>query len=139
MAAASPSGVSATLDARELFRDLRRLNPKTNRTIQRNALVEMGLLVQRNAAEQQIRPGGGRGPAVPGRLTSRTGALRRSIALNREPLPGAVETGTPLLYGPPHEFGSSRMPQRPFLAPALAAEVGKFESVFVKHWKRFLP
>ena len=73
---------------------------------------------------------GGKGPPVKGILTSRTGTLRRSIRVNRSPLPWAVEVGTDLVYGAVHEL-STRFP-RPYLAPALDDMADKFDDIFAR-------
>lgn len=94
----------------ELRAKLRNLDPSVNRTIIRNSLIRSAFEVQ-TAATKEIA-GGGRGknkalPPLPSRLTSRTGTLRRSIRVNRSPLPFAIEIGTDLVYGAIHEIGGT--------------------------------
>ena len=65
--------------------------------------------IQSNAAKKQILSGGGgkknaKAPH-PYQLTSRTGTGRRSIRVNRGPLPNAIEIGTDLVYMSLHEHG----------------------------------
>lgn len=91
--------------------------------------------VQRNVTTKQIRRSS-KGRVHPTRLTSRTGELRRSIAVDFRPLSAAI--GTALVYGPPHEFGSSKqgLPPRPFLRPALDEEAKGFEALLHRLWRR---
>jgi phage gpG-like protein len=95
----------------ELQRRLKQMNPRQNMKIIRNGLIESALKIQRNAAKEQILAGGGgkknAKPPVPHQLTSRTGTLRRSIKVDRGPLPLAIEVGTDLEYGAVHEFGGT--------------------------------
>lgn len=102
----------------DVQRALRRISPSQNTEILRRSLLKGALLVQRLAATKYIHPGG-QGPPLPDRVTSRTGTLRRSIRVNRSPLPFAVEVGSDVVYAPVHELGSRTHPKRPFLAPAL--------------------
>ena len=88
---------------------LKRANPKANTQIPAKFFTRVAGEIQRNAKDKQIA-GGGRGKgkalvALPRKLTSREGTLRRSIRVNRGPLPWAVEVGTDLGYGAVHEFG----------------------------------
>ena len=95
---------------KELQRLMARLDPKRQGVRwQRAALLRAGLLVQKTAAQKKIRRGGAtrKGSSRPllGVLTSRTGTLRRSIRVDRGPLPGAIDIGTGLTYGGVHELG----------------------------------
>ena len=124
--------------AKELRRRLKEMNPAINTRIVRESLIEAAGKVQTDAANIQIT-GGGRGkgkglPALPHKLTSRTGALRRSIAVDRKPLPFAIEVGTDLDYGAVHEFHNKR--PRPFMAPALDKIAPELDDIVIKHWKR---
>ena len=130
----------SVVGSKALLRQLKRTNPAINRRIVTESLVEIALKVQTNAANLQIT-GGGRGKgkglsALPNKLTSRTGTLRRSIAVDRKPLPRAIEVGTDLVYGPIHEFGLGNFPERPFMGPALDAISPQFGAVVIKRWKR---
>jgi len=133
----------SVVGTKELKRKLEKLNPGVNKRILRNSLIESALLIQRDAAKIQILAGGGgkKGgmtPPHPTHLTSRTGTLRRSIKVDRGPLPFAIEVGTDLEYGAAHEFGSAKLnlPERPFMQPALDRVAPKFGDIVVKHWKR---
>lgn len=100
-------------------------------------LLIAGFKVQELAAGKYILRGGGRtAPVHPKFLTSRTGTLRRSIAVNRKPLPFAIEIGTDLVYGPPHEFGTSTMRARPYLQPALDEASQEFEAILHRNFER---
>jgi phage gpG-like protein len=130
----------SVVGSKELQRKLERMDPGRNKRIMRNSLLESALLVQRDAAKNQILAGGGgkKGgmtKAHPRYLTSRTGTLRRSIKVDRGPLPFAIEVGTDLVYGALHEFGLGRT-ERPFMQPALDRVAPKFGEIVVKHWKR---
>ncbi len=125
----------------ELQRRLEKMNPGTNKRILRKSLIESALLIQRDAAKNQILAGGGgkRGGMTkphPKFLTSRTGTLRRSIKVDRGPLPFAIEVGTDLGYGAKHEFGLGGVKKRSFMQPALDRVAQKFGDIVTKHWKR---
>lgn len=126
--------------SKALTKALDKMNPGLNKKILRDSLIEAALAIQKDAAGNQILRGGGgkrnARPAVAGQLTSRKGTLRRSIKVDRGPLPFAIESGTDLIYGPLHEFGLGRMPKRPFMKPALDKLAPKFGEIVVKHWKR---
>jgi len=119
----------------EWRKTLKNLTPEKTRKIVVDSLLECAHLVQANAASVQILRGG-KGPPDPKQLTSRTGTLRGSIAVNRQPLPAAIEIGTHLVYGRIHELGEGHFPKRPFLAPAAEAVADRFPEVFMKHWRK---
>jgi phage gpG-like protein len=116
---AAPTGISVRISGIDpVLKAMERLSPKENRAIMVSSLVECAELVQKDAKENQIIRGGTaisigpRGgkrkvqrPPHPTRLTSRTGTLRRSITVDRSPLPFAIEVGTNLRYGRAHELG----------------------------------
>jgi HK97 gp10 family phage protein len=131
----------------ELQAQLDRINPKKNSAMVGRALVKCALLVQSDAAYKKIIAGGRfRGPAGPrgGRgkmtsskphptkLTSRTSRLRDDIAVNRSPLPWAVEVGTDVKYAAVHEYGGRYHPPRPFLGPALDDMADQFDDIFAR-------
>lgn len=95
-----------------LIASLDRLDPSKNRAITEPALVEMGLLTVRTAAQRTIKRGG-TGDPVAGVLTSRTGTLRRSLTAEARSIDksqlsrGIVEAGTDIVYGAIHEFGGT--------------------------------
>jgi len=127
---------------KELQRRLKQMNPAINKRIIKESLLEGALKVQTNAASIQIT-GGGRGKGkglapLRNKLTSRTGTLRRSIAVDRKPLPFAIEVGSDLAYAAPHEFGFPKrnLPPRPFMGPALDAVSPQFGAIVIKRWKR---
>ena len=137
---------------------LRGIDPSKNSAFVRRALVKGGLLVQREAALNQIKRGG-KGPSLRDRLTSRTGTGRRSIRVDRGGLSKFfVEIGSDLEYMKVHETGgtfqrrahtrTSRLgnsfqvrahqatyPARPFLKPALDAVDDELEGVFFREWQ----
>jgi phage gpG-like protein len=147
---------------KKLARLMSRLDPKRHgEQWQRAALLRAALLVQRVAAQKKIKRGG-EGKPLPHVLTSRTGTLRRSIGVDRGPLPGAVDVGTALKYGGVHETGgvfgiprhtvaaharrgpfsrgpySARFPKRPFLVPALEDIVPRLPDIFVEEIQKVL-
>lgn len=109
-------------------RHIGKASPKKNPGPIERALVRAALRVQEIATKEMIRSSGGK--AVRGVLTSRTRRLRRSIRLNRAPLPRAIEVGSTELYGLLHEFGLGRFPKRPFLGPALKRAAKDMERIF---------
>jgi phage gpG-like protein len=140
------------------------------------ALTEAAELTQSIITTKKIRrggrfrgpagPRGGRGaiqsaPAHPTMLTSRSGRLRGSIAVNRGPLPRAIEVGTDVVYAAIHEKGGSihisdrmrrvlhakgihprasttriTMPARPYFEPGLDEASLSFEKIFVRRFER---
>ena len=133
----------SVVGSKELQRKLEKLNPGVNKRILRDSLVEAATATQRDAAKNQILAGGGGKKsglvkAHPSYLTSRTGTLRRSIKVDRKPLPFAIEAGTDLAYGARHEFGSKdgTTPARPFMGRALDRIAPRFGDIVVKHWKK---
>lgn len=135
------------------------INPERQPAWVRRALTKGGLLVQREAAQNQIRRGGS-GPPLAHRLTSRTGTGRRSIRVDRGGLPRFfVDIGSDLAYMRVHEGGGtvqrkahtrrSRLgnlhsvrahqatyPARPYLQPALEVVDAQLEGVFSDEWGR---
>ena len=102
----------SVVGTKELKRKLEKMNPGVNKKIVRNSLLESAEDLQRDAAKNQILAGGGgkkSGLTKPHKsyLTSRHGTLRRSIRVNRGPLPFAIEVGTDLGYGAMHETGGT--------------------------------
>lgn len=76
---------------KKILRVLSAINPETNPSFVREALVAGGLVIQNNAALKQIKRGGilksGRhSKALGNKLTSRSGVGRGSISVNREGL-----------------------------------------------------
>lgn len=146
----------------ELREALARIRAPGNRAVLDRALTKSALLVQRIAAREKIIAGGvtGRGrartiaPPHPSQLTSRTGAGRRSIRVNRDDLPFAIEIGSDLTYMAVHEFGgtfsvtrkrpvsggtvtySATYPPRPFLGPALDDAAQQFPAIFAAEFQR---
>lgn len=122
----------------ELRRRLKALNPAENREILRRGLTTAALMIQKNAATEQIVHGRTKDPPLPDRLTNRSGGrgLVGSIAVNRRPLPRAIEVGTSLVYGAVHEEGRGSYPVRAFLAPALKAIGPKLDRIMADAWKR---
>lgn len=121
----------------EVQRMLERLSPRQTRDIVVQSLLDCASLVQANAKEQQMIPGGD-APPDPKMLTSRRGGagLQGSIAVNRQPLPAAIEVGTHLVYGRIHELGEGNYPKRAFLEPAVLAVEDRFPDVFMKNWRK---
>ena len=108
-------------------------------------LLKVAYAVATDAAQNQILRGGrfraGKGlrdtPPHPSKLTSRTGELRRSLAVNRgvdrAGLPRYIDVGSDLVYARVHEVeGAGKMRRkRPFLAPAVEAVSPKFEGMLL--------
>ncbi len=123
--------------SKELQAILSRISPKDNPAWVSRALVNGALLVQKIAAEEKILRGGS-GPPVDGILTSRTGTLRRSIAVDRTNVPRSISVGTGLIYGLVHELGGKFHPPRPFLTPALEDSAERITDIFEKELDREL-
>ena len=128
----------SVVGSKELLRKLEKMDPGRNKRILRNSLLESAFLLQGDAAKNQIIHGARKSPPVPGRLTNRHGGqgLVGSIAVDRGPLPFAIEVGSGKRYAPLHEHGLGNMPKRPFLKPALDKIAPRFGDIVVKHWKR---
>lgn len=130
------------VNTKEVRDFMQRINPARNTKIIRNGLVRAALEIQANAADIQIAAGGrGKRKALrplPDRLTSRSGALRRGIHVDRSDLPFAIEIarGPNEPYGDIHELGLGNYPRRPFMAPALDAIGPRFGDIIVKEWKK---
>lgn len=84
------------------------------------------------------------GPAVPGILTERSGALARSIRVRRgraHRRGGSaafhdVIFGAGGRHGAFHELGTRRLPRRPVLEPALATASSSFAAIFLEELDR---
>lgn len=93
-------------------------------------------LVVERARRDRFRSGGG--DAVPGILTRRTGALERSIRIQRGRAhrPGGAPGYHDVIFGPGgehgpfHELGTSRLPRRPVLEPGLHLAAPSFAAIF---------
>ena len=124
----------------ELQAALRQMNPSLNTKIMKRGMIASALEIQKDAAKYQIAAGGrGSGKALPPlrhSLTSRTGTLRRSIRVDRGPLPFAIEVGTDLIYGAVHEFGNATHRIRAFMAPALEKISKRFVDIFTREWAK---
>ncbi len=90
-----------------------------------SALMNCGLMVERTAVNDYLS-----GPR-PDKLDRVTGELAASVNTQPE-TPYKVTIGTNKEYAPPHEFGSSRLPPRPFLRPALDDNRGNILNQIVK-------
>ncbi|GAF94971.1 unnamed protein product, partial [marine sediment metagenome] len=114
-----------------------RVSPQQNPGWVKRALVDAGKHVQ-GVARKEIRSGAG--PPRHGTLTTRSGGLRRSIQLDRGPLPNAIDVRSDKFWALFHEEGLGRYPKRPFMAPALGKsekEVGRiFEAELAKELRK---
>ncbi len=100
----------------QLKRDILAMSP-ARRKVTDPALSESILLVLSTAAERKIKRGG-KAPPVKGRLTSRTGTLRRSLGPNEGVdksglSQGFIEGGSALVYASVHEYGNATPPPPP--------------------------
>jgi hypothetical protein len=122
----------------ELQRRLKKLNPGINTRILTKSLTESAMKISADVKKVQIVGGRGKAPPLDDRLTNRHGGsgLVGSIAVNKQPLPRAIEVGTHLTYGAVHEEGRGRYPQRAFLAPALAKIQPEIAAIVTRNWKR---
>ena len=127
------------LGTESLRRKLKKLNPEENKRILTDSLGEMALLIQQNVRNKQLPFANESTRAALNRLHSRSGKLRRSIGINRKPLPRAIEVrveGKPKAYAPLHEFGLGSRRRRPFMRPALDRIAPRFGEIVVKYWKK---
>ncbi len=129
---------ASIVGTKALQRRLKQLDPGENRRILTLGLTKAALMIQVDAATKQIVHGRTKAPPLPSRLTNRSGGrgLVGSIAVNRRPLPNAIEIGTSLVYGAVHEEGRGSYPVRAFLAPALKKIGPKLGSIIASVWKR---
>lgn len=131
-----PIEVSAKLRGDERYvRALGQLDPGSSPGV-RAGFIKAALLVQSIAATQTIVRG--RGPTaapLPDRLSGRTGALARSIAVDTTRLPREIAVGTELVYGAVHELGGRVHPKRPFLAPAVVIAGPRIEQLIGLGWE----
>lgn len=99
----------------DALRVLDRLNLKANpgKRAAAKILISIANEIASNAQSKQILRGGGKGAPHPTKVTSRTGTLRRSIAVDRGELGSLiVSIGTDLVYGAVHEEGGRiKIPQ----------------------------
>jgi len=121
-------------DVDRLLRKLR-LDTTAGRRISEKALTRAALEVQKISTTKKIVRGRARdAPPLPDRLTNRSGGrgLVGSIALIKEELPASIGVGTDLVYGPVHELGLGRFPERPFLSPALEEVEPKLADFYIR-------
>ncbi len=129
---------ASIVGTKDLQRRLKKLNPGENRRILTAGLTKAALMMQTDIAKNQIVHGRTKSPPLPSRLTNRSGGrgLVGSIAVDRKPLPAAIEVGTRFVYGPIHEEGLGGYPVRAFLAPALKKIGPKLGEIIASVWKR---
>lgn len=128
----------------ELNAALGKIKSPGNRRVLERALKKSAYLVQRIATTEKIIRGGPKGaPPDPSRVTSRTGRLRGSIAVDLTGAPAYAEIGSAVVYAPIHEFGgtvsrrkgSATYPPRPYLGPALDDAAKSFSDIFADEFK----
>lgn len=129
----------------ELQRRLNRVKPETNPQWVSRALVKCALLIQAEIQENQLIRGSDDplARAHPKRLTSRTGRLRDSIAVDRSGLPDSILIGSNVVYGAIHEFGgaagrnlAATLPARPYMQPGLEAVANQLDGIFQREVDR---
>ena len=104
--------VSVRLEGAEEFRKLTRAFGRAGaKRIMGETLKRSAFEVERLAKTKYLRRGGG--APVADRLTTRSGRLARSIAVNLARLPRFATVGTNVVYAPPHEFGGRVTQQVP--------------------------
>ncbi len=95
---------SHLVNADKFTRALRSTSPRENVKIVSDLLRTLAFNTQSIAAQKKIIRGGS-GPAVKGKLTSRTGTGRRSIGVDLSGAPRFAEVGSSLGYMALHETG----------------------------------
>ena len=133
----------------ELVHALEKITPAKNPAWLHIALKKAALQVANLAKFEFILPGGRffkpgakqfAKPVInPKRLTSRSGRLRDSIAVDLSASPKSVDVGTSVLYGAVHELGGRFVHARPFLSPALEKASRDFQALFAREWERQIP
>ena len=100
-------------------------------TAQITALEKCGLAVEREAKRLLSKGGGGaHTPSLPGMPPHvQTGALRASVSHAMTVREGCI-VGPTEKYGKFHEYGTRKLPKRPFMRPALRNSMGLFPSRF---------
>jgi phage gpG-like protein len=162
-----PVALSISVEGVEaVHQRLERLNIRSHPGLVIRALDKCAELTQEIAATKKIIRGG-KGPPHPHKLTSRTGTLRRSIAVSRRHLPWAIDIGTDLVYGAVHEEGGTvnvgsysraigsstrsggasmalvrshtrTYPKRAYLVPALEEAANHFDDIFAREIEKEL-
>ena len=150
--------VQIIVSGHDIPKSFRGMNPAITKKIQSVILFKSGLAIQRAVGTKTIKRGGS-GPPLPGKLTSRTGQLRR-VEVNRVS-DSIVEVGSPLDYAPPHELGGTfnipahtrrtkggkrvlvrahraTFPKRPFLAPAVAITTKERLEIGNREWLKIM-
>ncbi len=127
--------VQVRVDDKALLRAVNKLKPGKNPVVFREFLDKLALQVQTRATKVEIIRGG-TGPPHPTRLTSRTGAGRRSISVDRRGLPNSISIGSNLVYMAVHEFGGKHHKVRAWLAPAVAHSLKGAAALAAKIWER---
>ncbi len=133
--------VSVRIDIKgnkEYQRMLTRINPKKNPSWLTRALKRAAFLVQELATTEKIKRSGPAGVVDPVQVTSRTGTLRRSIAIDDAGTPHFITIGSNLIYAGVHELGSrdGHTRARPYLKPALEDVSRQMDSIFRREWER---
>lgn len=104
---------------------IRGLDPSANPQAVGAALRESMASVLEEARTSELS-----GPR-PRELDQVTGELFRSLSMDESGLPTGIVGGTPLVFGPVHEFG--RQGRLSFLQPALDRKVGAFPEIMERH------
>ncbi len=117
---------------------LRRMNPEKNPKFVTRALLKAAFLVQELAATEKILRSGTPGVVHPTQITSRSGTLRRSIAVDSAGTPHFVVIGSNVVYAGVHEFGSrdGKTRKRPYIKPAMVDVEKKMAAIFAREWER---
>ncbi len=121
---------SRTRQTNKFAKALDRMDFKQHPDALRKAMIRSGKLVQQYIRDKHLV-----GPR-PRKLDEVTGALARSIRLDKSELPTAIEIGTPLFWAEFHEFGLGRFRKRPFVVPAMEEALELVPDIFVEEWKR---
>ncbi len=130
-----PVGISVNvIGDSAAVRAYKKVNPSRNAQITNRAFRRIATEVASNSAQNKILRGGGKGPAVAGILTSRTGIGRASIASDFADLPKSSSVGSRLIYMAFHEDPDGGA--RPWLKPAVDDMVpDRAETILVREWE----
>jgi hypothetical protein len=110
---------------------IRGMTPAETPTIVSRAMRESMAEVLRRAHDDYMS-----GPSGPNLLGEKTGALKASLTTDESRLPFRIRGGTPLAYGPVHEYASGGA--RSYLRRGLRASSRFIRAAFRDSWEKAL-
>ena len=110
---------------------IRGMTPAETPTIVSQAMRDSMAEVLRRAQDDYMS-----GPSGPNRLGEKTGELKASLASDESRLPFRIRGGSPLPYGPVHEYASGGA--RSYLRRGLRASSRFIRGAFRESWEKAL-